>query len=173
MSVAVLLLLAVPAGAAAVEGGEGILGRDGVVGPNVVNGVPVTVQVGVSREPDVVAFAGSPTSAEDIEVEGGTPARLLLYRCGRFCATRYYFEPASGLLGVVSTTSRRFATAAGTAVGMSRAAAIRLEGRRPRQACGDGTEIVTGRSLYTIVGIDGRRVVGLALTSPDVGIGLC
>lgn len=91
-----------------------------------------------ATEDDVRALEGEPDRAEDFESAGGFPGRVLTYRCGTRCSTRYWFKvrgDGTTVLGNFETTSRAFRTRRATRVGMRRSVAERRERRRARLGC--------------------------------------
>jgi hypothetical protein len=122
-------LLALPAVAGAHHGGSGI------VGPTRIG----DLEMGVSTDADVRAFAGEP---DIVEVSSSyTWITRLGYHCGRrgYCRTEYEIRHESDTLFGFATDSKRFRTRRGTRVGHTRRRAERNERRKgDYKLCGEG-----------------------------------
>jgi hypothetical protein len=113
-------------------------------GPLTLDGQIGTLQLGVSREADVVAQLGLPNETSIGNIDVGDPDyRTLDYNCprdrttaGQACYITYYINLKTQTLAGFDTTSNQYQTAEGTRVGMSSTEAAKREEQPPLpEAC--------------------------------------
>lgn len=115
---------------------------------------------------------GQPSRVERI---GERPpfTTVYAYFCGRGCYSRFYFD-RRGLLSDFVTTSKSWRTLAGTRVGDRIEAAEALEGKSPRETCGNGISIEkTGRAFLLIAIPNVRTVSSLAVSGRNSVLDPC
>lgn len=97
-------------------------------------------RIGSTTEAQIVAKLGRPAKVEGPSA-GSLLGRLVEYRCGKGCWTRYGISVATGKLSDFTTGSAGFATEHGSYIGMRAAVAARREGSKLVGGCGDGLYI--------------------------------
>lgn len=107
---------------------------DGRIGP---------LQLDVSTESDVRAFAGEPFKLAQVfsEAKKDSVGYELYYRCGDRCVTVYAIAYSTGKLADFDTQSPRFVSERGSRVGMTAAHAAATEHRKIVPDCGEGHAI--------------------------------
>jgi hypothetical protein len=137
--------------------GRTIVHADGRIG---------SFRIGVTSEAQIRSRLGRPAKVEGPNA-GSLLGRLLEYRCGSHCWTRYGISAATGKLSDFVTGSSGFMTEHGSYIGMSAALVARREGSKPVPGCGSGLYIhVRWDARYTYVltvsqgSVDGIVVLG-------------
>jgi hypothetical protein len=161
---ALAAMLAWPAAAPAHHGGSGVVATSRVG----------DLQLGVSTQADVVAFAGEPDQTWDVDSEStGGAVSVLGYHCTESddCQTEYAVDRSTETLAAFSTRSKRFHTRRGTRVGHTRRRAERQERRKARSHCdGLATAIVRKRDdRFLDIVFRERRVSELLVIGPGAG----
>jgi hypothetical protein len=158
------------------------------------------LQFGVSTAADVIAAAGTPDglSRATFEVAGRPDFDALGYDCsdhagtgfltlhpqptiaGPYCRTVFFVNVDTGTLAAFETTSNRYETDNGVAVGMAEPDAARLEGKDPVAGCFTGIALgdlsTDADEVFIWVGIQPTDVVTSIMAegaSNQVGLIFC
>lgn len=157
-----LLLLAVLAFVAPSAAAAGI-GRTVVHADGRIAGL----RIGSTTEAQIVAKFGRPAKVEGPSA-GSILGRLLEYRCGNGCWTRYGISAATGKLSDFTTGSAEFVTDHGSYIGMAAAVAARREGSKLVPGCGTGLYVhVRWDAQHTyVLTVSRGRIDGIAFLGP-------